>query len=343
MDEGWAVVLVILLYFPWLTCIVVILIVTIIACVIHWFARDCVDFSDFFVYERGWITVFVIVGLGCIVSGLIFLPWWGTLIIALCFVAAGGLATFTVRREKGEKNFGTEAIKTPASYKCPNCGTVTTNILRQTENRNKSGTIKLYTKYKCPNCDAITVKLIYQNEHNKISGAETEKSHTKYKCQNCSANITKVINETGHGEKKEEYFCEHCNVKYTKKELLGMQPENAATAGKDIVTVTELTDFEEEYFDVCQTFNFRPYNNHTMNEVKRRYDKFQERIENGEELFLDAEGWDISEEVLDDALKYFKENIKEIEIYIKSKTEAEIKRRYEYFEFINSDDEDNGE
>jgi hypothetical protein len=188
------------------------------------------------------------------------------------------------------------------------------------------------------------VFLIYKiKERNEVlswiqaKGNETAtEKDTQHKCVNCGGNIKKFIIENGLGESRVEYGCSYCGVMYTKKELNKNKNKEGIIASKEI----ELTDFEEEYFDACQSFDFRPYNSHTEKQIERRYGKFQERIDNGESLFTDSNGCDNSEDVIEDTRDFLIENINEINCYLNGLSEEEIKKRYEYFLSLHFDNDD---
>ena len=89
----------------------------------------------------------------------------------------------------------------------------------------------------------------------------------------------------------------------------------------------ELTDFEEEYFDACQTFGYKPYNRHTQNQINRKYEKLQEQIDNGE---IEFSCRDDDNDVLDCAYNFLLDHIDEINEYFAAVPADEIKMRYEF-------------
>ena len=96
-------------------------------------------------------------------------------------------------------------------------------------------------------------------------------------------------------------------------------------------SVKELSDFEEEYFDACKAFGFKPYNVHTKIQIERKYKKLQNK--RGE---IPHDPGDNREEVLECAKEILLDYIKEIDKYLSANSEQEIKKRYEYFLQVNS-------
>ena len=259
--------------------------ILIIACVIHWFAVDAIDFGDFFVDEFGWITILSVLALGGIVFGFIFWLWWAMLLITIGALIIGGIIGIIIWR------------------------------------KNKA-------------------------EERELSKIEESKSSTHYKCKNCSATITKIVSQNAY-KKDVKYKCEHCDIIYSKSDLYNI--ENAGTIiGGGKANEIELTDFEEEYFDACQTFDFRLHNPHTKNQIERCYEKIKERInnfeiqfiDNSKTIFTDSYDLDNSEKVVKDARDFLINHIVEIDVYLRSLSQEKIKQRYEYFLLINSNDDD---
>ncbi|MDR0849984.1 MAG: hypothetical protein LBN07_00685 [Christensenellaceae bacterium] len=60
-----------------------------------------------------------------------------------------------------------------------------------------------------------------------------------------------------------KYKCEHCGINYTKAELNKSKDNVAEHTEEEEIGEIEFADFEEEYFDNCIIFDFRPYNTHT--------------------------------------------------------------------------------
>lgn len=251
-------------------------IILIAACIIHWFAANCVDLEDFLIDEHGWVTIIVVIAVGAVVAGFVFWIWWVMLIILGCLAVIGGIAGLIIRRAND------------------------------------------YGGY-------------YDGDDEEVVSQKT-----KYKCDNCGAKLVKFTVKKGFDDKT-EYKCEYCGVSYTAKELLGVKMGADWMKEKGFDEMT-LTDFEEEYFEACERFMFRPYNEHTQNEIERRYDKLNAKIDRYEDVYEDVNEWD-QREVLEEANDFLTESEKEIKEYFAKHTTENIKKRYEFYSYMKKADE----
>ena len=174
----------------------------------------------------------------------------------------------------------------------------------------------------------------------EVEDEEDEIIKTKYKCGNCGANVSKIIIADEYGDEKIIYKCEYCGITYTKKELLGIKTESN---DDNKYTGIDLTDFEEEYFDACERFFYKPYNKHSRTRIESKYNFLTNKIDNGDDIYDDLEWSDDATEILDTAYEFLTENEQEIEEYFSKVDETEIKRRYEFYCLLQSSDTDDDE
>ncbi len=250
--------------------------VLLIACAIHWNAADCIDFEDFFISEKGWVTILAVCGATGIVYGFIFWIWWAMLIITVGVILLTVIG-FVIYRKK-------------------------------------------YSAYA-----------------ESIEYDESATQKTNHRCPNCGANLMEIQNGYGFTGNKKKYYCDYCGTYFTKKEVL---LQGAKEASETEPCGVELSDFEEEYFDACYRFHFRPYNAHTERQIERRYESVQQQIWDNEELYEDT---DDPEEALDGAHEFFRAEAEEILNYLNGREESEIRTRYEFYleNYISgADDED---
>ena len=162
----------------------------------------------------------------------------------------------------------------------------------------------------------------YQTEEE--GDEEVTEVKTNFRCPNCGGYIIK-----GEAHRKKRYHCPYCNTVFTLKEL---QRGEATTSGqeiKDKSAVTDLSDFEEEYFDACYRLMLRPYNEHSKRQLERRYEQLQNRLIDVDKLYEDTDRDD--DELLDEAYEFLSEEKEAIEAYLNEEQEEVIKARYEYF------------
>ena len=248
--------------------IVVPIFVLLIACIIHWFAADCMDFEDFFIDEYGWVTITAVCVLTGIVFGFIFWVWWAMLIIiGAVLLLGGGVAIVLYKKGANESEEEKKEVKT--NFRCPNCG----------------------------------------------------------------ANIVK---EETFFEKR--FYCKYCDTEFTLKELKRGEAKPSEQEAKVKEDGIDLSDFEEEYFDACYRFKFRPYNKHGRRQLERRYEQLQNRLFDIDKLYEDTDRDD--DELLDEAYAFLSEE-EAIGAYLNEEKEEVIKERYEYFlENYIADEED---
>jgi len=171
----------------------------------------------------------------------------------------------------------------------------------------------------------------------EIKKVVEEKEQTSYNCPNCAAKITKIIRTDYYGHKKIKYVCEHCNTTLNKGEVL------AFTNPDTKIEAYDLDDWEEEYFDACETLNFKPHNHHSEKQIDRKVESLQERIDNGEDIYeVDDYDYD-QEDILNTAYDFFIENTDEIDEYLEQHTKEEIQKRYNYFLSLHEFEEDEDE
>ena len=185
---------------------------------------------------------------------------------------------------------------------------------------------------------AIIIIVVKKNrkelkEYEELTQKVTEeKEQTANNCPNCGAKITKITRIDFYGHKKIKYVCEHCNTTLGKGEAFAIANPEVNTEAFD------LDDWEEEYFDACQTLNFKPHNHHSEKQIDRRVESIQERMDNGEEIF-EVEDYD-QEDILNAAYDFFIDNTDEIEEYLEQHAKEEIQKRYEYFYRLQEFEED---
>ena len=149
---------------------VIALIVLIIACVIHSLATDSfLDFEEFFVYEHGWVTLLVVLGIELIVFACIFWIWWAMLIIVFGMSAVAGIIAFFVIRarsaEYDDEDEEDDEDAQPTRFKCPNCGGAIVKIEVDYDLTHGKPTYI----YKCPYC-GITFEEKDVSKLDKTSG-----------------------------------------------------------------------------------------------------------------------------------------------------------------------------
>ena len=175
-----------------------------------------------------------------------------------------------------------------------------------------------------------------KNGDSDVDDEEEKKEieNTSYKCDNCGAPVSKIISYDDYGVKKVKYKCTFCNTCYSKNQVLSILDSSKS------ISVVDLDDWEEEYFEVCDLMFFRPYNKHTMKQIDRKHEKLKEKIDNFEEPYGYSSLDD--EDILNNAYDFFSDNQDEIEEYFKKFGEEEIRKRYDFYTKYNSivNDED---
>ncbi len=184
------------------TYLIIVGVILIIACLIHWFSADCLDLGDFFIDEHGWITITAVLGGGLVIAGFIFWIWWATLIIVIA-VAGITIAAYYIYEYVEYGGYGSED---------------------EAEEEDDEKTTEK-SKYKCVNCGANLIRVIKNGSLNA--------KNSYYRCEYCGINYTKrdlmqtVKNEDSSNARfsgielndfEEEYF-EAC-------EKLGFRPYN---------------------------------------------------------------------------------------------------------------------
>ncbi len=168
---------------------------------------------------------------------------------------------------------------------------------------------------------------------------EYEETKVKYKCPGCGANLYKIFNVD---EGTAKFVCKYCDITYTKKDLVTKANEEKST---DEELWIDIGDFEEEYFNACDNFFFKPYNLHNKKEIERKYSRLMSRTEKCEDIYENV-SWDETEDILQETRDFFIDNLDEIKEYFSKYGEEEIKRRYEFYCKVNeeldeeSDDEE---
>lgn len=178
---------------------------------------------------------------------------------------------------------------------------------------------------------AVVVWLITHNRsyrYKETGEIENKVVKTKYKCENCGANISKIITGDGYGGERIIYKCDYCGITYDENDDYNEDEEDGGDEYDD--EEITLTDFEEEYFNACEKFFYKPYNEHSASRIENKYKELCARLKHGT-IYEDSDDAKIDEIDLVSAYNFFKEQESEIEDYFLDYDEDEIKSRYEYY------------
>ena len=316
---------------------IVVLVVLLAACFIHWKAADCIDFEDFFIEEFGWVTALAVLLLGGTGFGILFWGWPWTIVLSVAIPLAVLLIACAIHwRVKDCIDFGDFFIDeygwVTVLAVCGVSGIVLGCIYWIWWAALLIGLgvalcvgvgIVLYNKYAWGDV----------GEEEEEDPAEEKKSN--FRCPNCGAQLVKG---------RKQFRCPYCGTYFTKKEL---REDRAREQGEEFpkdVPAPDLDDFEEEYFDACFRLDFRPYNAHTEKQLERRYNKLSEQLSCGEFTYCDDEDGYQSEDMLEEAYSFFREEGKAIARYLNESDADEIRKRYEFFcQALTSDDDEEDE
>ena len=326
---------------------IVVLVVLLVICFIHWRITDSGDFGEFFIDDFGWITVLAVLLIGGIGYGVAFWNWNLKIVLAVGIPVVVLLIACVIHWHVTdcvdlEDFFVYEYGWVTILAVCLVSGVVLGCIfwiwwavLLIAAALCVLGGIGLFAHIK------------YNRQEDNFEETDfseddmTEKIKRNYKCPNCGAQIFEE-KKTALANRAVRFYCTHCGTYFTERELKGFVDDDSKLEYSEDI---DLTDFEEDYFEACYRLNFRPYNAHSKRQLERRYETIQNQIWEHDFVYDDDEDGSESEEILDGAYEFFKEESAAIEQYLNDRTETEIKARYEYFleNYIEDGDEDDKE
>lgn len=167
----------------------------------------------------------------------------------------------------------------------------------------------------------IAFAIFYHYNNKEILYEETTEK-TKYKCDNCGAFIVRKTDAYGNVT----HYCEYCGISYDENDDYDEDEEDEYDDEEEIT----LSDFEEEYFNACEKFFYKPYNEHSESRIDNKYKELCARLKHGT-IYEDSYNTAIDKIDLDTAYNFFKKQEDEIEDYFLNYDEDEIKSRYEYY------------